>query len=347
MKKTFKYLFYSIIILLLIWGVFSYINSKNAPLKVKTVKAERKNIETNITSSGKVQPKNSFALNFPSSGRVTYLPFEEGDMVQKGNIVARLQSDEAFQQTTKAEADYRLSIEKIREFEYNNKDKPKDDKYNLTRYQLEASRDSSKAIYDQYRSAQGNRALTSPISGTIIQINTKAGEISSAATPIMVIANLDELEFVAEIDEQDTGRLQEGQSAQVSLDALAGTKIPGLIYDISRVAKTNATGGTYYPTKIQINEVNQYIRSGMNGDATIQTAKKDNVISVPSEAIVEEDNNKVVYTIQSGKAHKLPVSVGLENDTESEITSGISEGAEIIIPESEVLKEGIKVEKSK
>ncbi|MDQ3099393.1 MAG: efflux RND transporter periplasmic adaptor subunit [bacterium] len=346
MKKWLKYGIYGLIISAVIWGIVGYVQAKNAPLKVKTAKVQRKNLETSITSSGKIQPRISYALNFTSSGRVSYLPFEEGDAVEKGQVVARLQTDESYQQMKKAEADYRLTIEKIREFEYNNKDKPRSDQYNLQRYQLEATRDSSKALYDQTRSTQGNKILTSPISGIITQISVKAGEVSSAVTSVMTVAQLEELEFVAEIDEQDAGRLQEEQPAQVSLDAIAETKIPGIIYYISQIAKTNATGGTYYPTKISLTEDNQYIRSGMNGDTTIRTASVENVLSVPSETVVEDDRSKFVYIIENGKAKKITITVGLENDTESEIKSGLSEGAEIIIPEAETLKEGTKVAKT-
>ncbi len=347
MKKWIKYAVYGVIVLGIVWGIANYIKAKNAPLKVKTAQVEQKDIITEITSSGKIQAKVSYALNFTSSGRITYLPYEEGDTVEKGKIIARLQSDEAFQQTQKSEADYRLSLEKIREFEYNNKEKPKDDKYNLQKYQLEASRDGAKAIYDQYRNAQGNKVLTSPIDGIITQINAKAGEISSAATPVMTVAQLDALEFLAEVDEQDSGRLEEEQSAVISLDAIPNTKIPGTIYDISQVAKTNTTGGTYYPTKITLDEKNPYIRSGMNGDATIQTAKLENVLSVPAETIIEEDTSKFVYIIENGKAKKVKITTGLENDTLSEIKSGLTQGMKVIIPESESLTEGIKVEEIK
>lgn len=336
---------YILIILGIVWGVFSYFRAKNAPLKVKTSVAKRATIETSIISSGKIQAQDTFGLNFTTAGRVTTLPFEEGDTVKEGDIVARLQSDEAYQQTLKAEADYRLSIEKIREYNYNNKDKPKDDKYMNGLYQLEASRDSAKALYDQSRTAQGNRILKSPIDGIVTQINTKAGEISSLATPILSVADLASLEFLAEVDEQDAGKLQNGQPAEVSLDALGDKKLTGSIYDIAQVAKTNSTGGTYYPTKILLNLDGSTIRIGMNGDATINTARKENVVTIPSEAINEDDTSKYVFVIDNGRAKKQPITTGLENDTDSEVVSGLEDGTEVIVSDQENLKEGTKVEK--
>lgn len=347
MKKWTKYAVYGGIVVGLIWGISIYIKAKNAPLKVKTATVERKDITTEITSSGKIQPKTSYSLNFTSSGKITYLPYEEGDSVQKGKVIARLQLSEAADQTFKAQADYRLTIEKIREFEYNNKDKPKDDKYNLTKYQLEASRDSAQAVYNQYLSAQGSKVIVSPIDGIITQINAKAGEVAPTSGPVVTVAKLSELEFLAEVDEQDAGRLQSEQNAEITLDAVPGTKLPGVIYDISQIAKINATGGTYYPTKISLIDDNQFIRTGMNGDATIKTAVEENVLVVPSETIIEEDTNKYIYTIENSKAKKIKVTIGLENDTESEIKSGLVEGVEVIIPELNTLTEGVKVEKTK
>lgn len=345
MKKILKYVVYAVIILIIGGGILSYIRAKNAPLKVKVAAARRTNIETSITSSGKIQPQKSYGLNFTSAGLVTTLPFEEGEAVKKGDIVARLQSDSAYQQTLKAEADYRLALEKIREYNFNNKDNPKSEKYVNPLFQLQASADSAKAVYDQARTTQGNLVLRSPIDGIVTQINTKAGEVSSLATPVLTVANLDTLEFVAEVDEQDAGKLQLNQAANVSLDALGDKKISGTIYDISQVAKTNSTGGTYYPTKISLEYTEATVRIGMNGDATISTAMKNDAIVIPSEAINEGDNNKYVFVAENGKAKKIIVTTGLENDTDTEITSGLTEGTEVITTEIDNLKEGMKVEK--
>jgi HlyD family secretion protein len=344
MKKYVKYITIAVILFAIIWAISAYISAKNAPLKVTTEKVQRKGIITEITSNGKIQPKKSYELTTPATGKIAYMPFEEGDEVTKGTVLVILDEIDAKEQTNKAWADYKISLEKIREFENNNKDKPKDDKYIISYNQLASQRDGYAAIVAQNIALQRNRVLVSPINGAITQINKKPGELASSAQTIIAVADLNDLEFVAEVDEQDTGKLAPNQKATLRLDAFADQEFTGEVREISKVAKINSTGGTYYPTKLNLFNKSSFIRVGMNGDATVQTEQKNGILTLPTEAVLEEENKKFVFTVLNGTAHKTLVETGIQNDTDIEIRSGLNEGDVVITTEQEKIKEGSTVQ---
>ncbi|MDQ3239585.1 MAG: efflux RND transporter periplasmic adaptor subunit [bacterium] len=343
MKRILKYAFSIILLGLIGLAVFSYIQAKNAPLKVKVVNPVVKDIETTIFANGKIQPKTTYELNFTSPGKISYLPFKEGNSVEKNTVLAALDSSDLTQQITKSQRDYQVTYEKVKEYEYTNRDKVKDEKYILPLNQLIAQRESAASVIAQYLTTRYNRTIVSPIDGIITQKSGDLGEISSINIPVITVSDLTTLEFVAEVDEQDAGKLSEGQTASIMLDAMTDQEKAGSIVEISKVSKLNSSGGTYYATKIQLNENSPYIRSGMNGDATIQLEKKSNILTIPNEAISEDNNQSYVWTVANNQAKKTFIKLGIQNDSLAEVLEGITSNNIVIISELDKVKENVKV----
>jgi len=343
MKLPWKKLIFFAILIIAAYFIYTAVTASTRPKKITTAQASYKDIKTTVSASGKIQAVNQRSLSFNSIGKLLYMPFREGDDVKKGQLIGYLDQSDLSAQTNKSWSDYRNSLEKLREFENNNKDKPKTDSYTISKSQLEASRDSFAALVASSLAVQNKATLVSPISGTITIINSKQGESVTAGSPVMIIADLGELEFVAETDEQDIGNVVASQPAILNIDAFPKAEIKGQVKEISKSSKTNASGGTYFPTKISLDSNDYTLRSGMNGDVEITTLQKKNVLAIGRDLVQEDDKNEYVFVVSSGKIQKKIIKTGIKNDFDVEITDGLTTEDHLVTGDLSKIKEGDKV----
>jgi multidrug efflux pump subunit AcrA (membrane-fusion protein) len=343
MKKFVKYGILGLLGIIIIYVIYGVISSANAPKQVTATKPTRGNIEVTITANGKVQSIDTVELNFNATGKISYMPFKEGDTVKKGTVLAYLDGTDVKEKSNKAWADYRGSLESLREFENGYKDKPHDNLYLMQKGQKEAARDALSAIVAQNLLGYKDKTLVSPINGTITTINNQVGETPSAALPVIIVQDTGKIEFVAEVDEQDIGVVAASQSAEITLDAYSDRTIAGDVVRIESVSKTGTTGNTYFPVHIEVLAADKPLLVGMNGDASIKTTEKNNIVIIPQDVLLEEEEKTFVYIMENGMAKKKFIKTGLENDTEVEVTQGLSESDTIISSELTTIKDGTKV----
>ncbi|MBR2500794.1 MAG: efflux RND transporter periplasmic adaptor subunit [Clostridia bacterium] len=230
-----------------------------------------------------------------SSGTVTEVFVLKNDTVNKGTLLAVLENDsvhDSLKQNSMSLEDARLSLE-------NNNDK------------LE------------------NYNIVAPISGKVIQKNIKAGEKldnTNTSSPMAIISDLSSLIFTISVDELDISQIELGQKVSITADALEGQKFSGIVDNISIVG-TSSNGVTSYPVKVVIdNSEETDLIPGMNVDATIVIASKENVLTVPVSAV----NRGNTVTLADGT--KKEVTLGLSDSSNVEIISGLNEGDEIVVP---------------
>lgn len=185
-------------------------------------------------------------------------------------------------------------------------------------------------LYDQLK----NYNITAPISGKVIQKNSKAGEKidnTNSSNVMAIIADLSAYIFNISVDELDIAGIKEGQSVKITADALEGQVLFGVVDNVSIVGTSN-NGVTTYPVKVLIEDAeNSNLIPGMNVDAEIVTETKENVLLLPTNAI---NRGSVVTKASSGKdsnQEQVRVTTGLNDGTNVEITSGLSEGDEVIV----------------
>lgn len=209
----------------------------------------------------------------------------------------------------------------------------------------------SNSVQNSYKNAQINLqnaqenlddyTITSPIKGTVIEKNFKAGDeidSSNAASQMAVIFDMSALEFTMSIDELDINKLTVGQKVTITADALEGQTFTGEVSKIS-INGTTSGGVTTYPVTVSITEAGDLL-PGMNINATITVSEARDVLAVPAAALMR--GNRVMVkgsaTDDSEQDSSLPkgyvwrdVEVGVNDNSYVEITSGLAEGDEIAI----------------
>lgn len=173
-------------------------------------------------------------------------------------------------------------------------------------------------------------AIISPIDGIVTNIDVPVPGVNVLyTTSSFTVADPDQLFFEAEIDETDIGKITLGQTGKLTLDSFPNQPLNLTVDSIDFNSSTDAAGSTIYLIKLNVtNDPNNPLyRLGMNGEVTITTSQKDNVLVVPIEAI----NNNQVQLVKANQITKQDVVTGIESDTDVEIISGLNPDQLVVI----------------
>ena len=192
---------------------------------------------------------------------------------------------------------------------------------------------SAELNMDNLQEAMNNYTVTSPISGTIIEKNAKAGDALATGADLCTIYDLSYLVMVINVDELQVSDVSVGQSVQVTADAVPDKTYTGTVTRVS-MKGTSSGGTTTYPVTVRIDET-EGLRPGMNANAEIVTAEAGNALAVPNAAIVR--GGYVLVTKDSPSAANadpdmtapegyvyVPVKTGVSDDDYTQIISGIT-----------------------
>ena len=192
---------------------------------------------------------------------------------------------------------------------------------------------SAELNMDNLQEAMNNYTVTSPISGTIIEKNAKAGDALTAGADLCTIYDLSYLVMVINVDELQVSDVSVGQSVQVTADAVPDKIYTGTVTRVSMKGSSNG-GTTTYPVTVRIDET-EGLRPGMNANAEIVIAEAGNALAVPNAAIVR--GGYVLVTKDSPSAANadpdmtapegyvyVPVKIGVSDDDYTQIISGVT-----------------------
>lgn len=173
--------------------------------------------------------------------------------------------------------------------------------------------------------------LRSPISGTVVRQDAKAGEIVAGNTNLISVISENKLKIEANIPEVDIGKIKIGNSAGITLDAFSGENFSGKVVYIDP-AETIVEGVTTYKITLQFDKEDARIRSGMTANIDILTAEKNNVIVIPQRAVVLKNGSKTVSILIGGSVQEIEVETGVRSfEGMIEIISGLKGGEEVIV----------------
>jgi HlyD family secretion protein len=391
------------LILLLIVGKKAGWFGKTGNFKeVEITKIEPINIIETVSATGKIQPEIEVKLSSEVSGEIIELPVVEGQAVEKGDLLVRVNPDIYQSNVNRAQAgletsraNYAQAQASLKQAEANyNRNKSLFDKGVISKAEWDrvvseyevAQANKESAYYNMQstsatvKEAQDNLGRTNiyaPMSGTISKLDAELGERvvgtqQMAGTEILRVANLTNMEVEVDVNENDIVKVQVGDSTIVEVDAYLGKEFKGIVTEISNSADAALTTDqvTNFKVKVRILEesykdllegkADNYspFRPGMTATVDIITNRKDNIIGVPISAIVIKDDTtatestdqkyEAVFLKEGTKAELRRVSTGIQDDSNIEITEGLTEGETVITgPYSTVtksLKEGDDVE---
>lgn len=182
-----------------------------------------------------------------------------------------------------------------------------------------------------------NAVLTSPISGTVAELNVKVGEQVGAGSlnPAAVVSDLSSFHIDVGIDENNIGALQEQQPVVITVDALPDQTLTGRVDYIAPTA-TDSSGVVTYKVIVSLDKTDLPVRGGMSANTDIITQVRDNVLIIPNWTIrIDRQTGKSYVDVKRGdKTEEIEIVTGLRNANESEVKSGLNEGDVLVVPQT-------------
>lgn len=332
---------------------------------------------TALTASGYVTAERRAAVASKVTGRLVALYVEEGSRVKKGQVVARLESEDVEAARNQAQANLNVARHNLEQARADEADASLQFKRNQELikkgYIARSEYDTSEARYLKSRatvqSAQAavqaaQAALNAAgvaVEYTMIRapfdavVLTKSADIGDIVTPlgaaanakasVVTIADMNSLQVEADVSESNLGLVKTGQPCEIQLDALPDVRFPGTVHMIVPTAdRSKAT----VMVKIRFLEKDPHILPDMSAKVSflsrkLAPAERKPRTAVPKTAVLNGNNQKAVFALNDGKAVLVPVTTGPELGDMVEITSGLSPGDKIIVNPPRRLKTGDRV----
>jgi HlyD family secretion protein len=190
--------------------------------------------------------------------------------------------------------------------------------------QLDQAQAAHAAAVDLLR--QSN--VRAPRAGTVYSIPVRQGQFVNAGDLLLQMADLNQVQVRAFVDEPEVGRLHQEQEVLVTWDALPGKSWEGRIIQVPATIVTRGTRNVGEAIS-RVNNSNGSLLPNVNVTVKIVTSREANVLAVPREAVREQDGQSFVYEIRKGTLQRQAVTTGLSNLTDIQITGGLSEGAQV------------------
>lgn len=182
--------------------------------------------------------------------------------------------------------------------------------------------------------------VTAPFTGVISAKLLSAGALASASAPIVTeISSAVEVHIT--IEEARVSQIQPGLEVQVQVPAYPGQNIPGKVVTVA--PSGNATAHTF-DVKIIPDQPSTQLLVGEYVNVQITAQQDTNVVLIPTDAIVQTASGPVVFVDNNGVANQVPVQIGLQDSTNTEITGGVNPGDQVVIAGQTALQNGARVQ---
>jgi RND family efflux transporter MFP subunit len=327
----------SLLLLLVVGASFWWWTSANAQeeLAGSFVPVKRQDFVATLTVSGRLDAKEKARLRFMAGGKLVYLGAKEGDFVSKWQTIAtidRAALQKQLQQNLNVYMKERYDFEDVRD---EIKDKVLDTQDNRQVARDQYDLDNQVLNVEIQSIAIQNTVLSAPFAGVLTVSPSNVTGVQLLGSDYFEIVNPETLVFRAAIDEIDLHKLVLGQQAQIFLDAYDEEKIDSMLSYIAFTSSESSSGTVFlleFP--IAATDMSRY-RLGMNGDVDIELARRSDTLVIPLDAISEREG-QVFVQVRAGDGQTLEeraITLGLENEDEVEVLSGLSESDEVYLPE--------------
>lgn len=342
---------------------------KDEPVSYITEPVIRKNIEKSVNATGEVKAIELVTVGAQTSGKIEYLPVKVGQRIQKGDLIAQIDSTtqendvnstKAKLTSLKAQLNAAEISAKIAEKQFvreqrllkknaasqedfeNAKDAFEAAKAKVT--ELKASIAETALALNTAETNLGYTKITAPLDGVVVSVPVKTGQTVNAAmnTPTIVqIADLSQMEILIEISEGDIGKVQTG--AKVTYTVLSAPETvyettlksidPGLTL-LTNGEYTEVVGSDeaiYYYGRLVVDNPDGALRIGMTTQNVIYVAQADNVLTVPVLAVKKDGAQSYVNVLTPTGIQRHAVVTGLSDGVDIEIKSGVSDHDTVVI----------------
>ena len=272
-----------------------------------------------------------------ASGVLLSVLTEEGQPVQAGQVIARLDPDQPRLEVARNEAMLRkLEAEFARSTELFERKLVAADAHERIRYDVETQR----AAWDMAKLQLSYTEIRAPISGVVARRMVKQGNLIKINDALFDIVDTARLEAVLNVPERELRNMAAGQPVQLRVDAAPGIGFDGVIDRVSPVV--DPASGTFRVV-CAFSDATGVLKPGMFGRIDVSFDERANALTVPREALIEGEGDVAVFMVKDGLAVRTPIQPGHVNAKLVEVLAGIAEGERVVTKGKVSLRDGSRI----
>lgn len=322
-----------IVVLIIVVVIVGFIFRPKSAVPAPTQIIKSGDIKQTVSATGNVAAKRSVNLIFQVPGKVTYAGVKKGDFVNAYQTIASIDQRTVQKNLENALLDYSKQRNTFEQNKDDNNAEKIDDAMTekIKRILQNSQYDLNKAVIsvELQDLVKQESYLVTPIAGIVSRADIETPGLIANASTTYTVVDPESVVFNMDVDEADVAKIVSGQSVKVSLDAYPDDPLDLSVSDIDFVSHTTSTGGTAYTVEAVLgpNENYQY-RIGMSGEGEILIHQKSEVLVVPLVAVFNDNH---VYVKNKKGYEDRKVTLGLQNDTDVEVISGLRPGDEVVL----------------
>lgn len=306
------------------------------PVEVQTLR--RSDVYAMHSGTASLEAEADAEILAKVGGEVVEILVEEGDRVQAGQTLARLDGERLLLEQKQAQANLRkLEQEYERNIELHEKGLVSAGAFESLKYDLDALR----AAYERTRLEFGYTAIRAPFDGIVTERHIKVGNTIGINEATFHLTDFDPLHAYLHVPEREYSKLTAGQSAEIRVDARPETSFRANIARISPVV--DPATGTFKVT-VEIDNGDALLNPGMFARINIVYDTHANALLVPRSALLDDETATSVFVVEDDLAQRIPIELGLAHEGDIEIIAGLDDDARVVVVGQNGLKEGARVE---
>ena len=345
-KSTVKIVTISTIIILLIIGVYVFITPSGNPKEptkprqqgpraviVKVTKPQKRTINDGIRSVGTLYPDKEVDIASETTGKIIKILFEEGSFVKEGQLLVKIDDSDLVAQLRRSEHTHKMLEDRLnRQRILLAKDAVSQESFD----QVETDFRMLEADIELLKIKISRTEIRAPFDGIVGFRNVNLGSYIQPNTKIATITDNSILKVQFAIPEKYYSKELKGRQIMFST-AQSEQMYSGVVYAID--PKIDEKTRTATLRAIYKNTGNN-LTSGMFVRVSMGISGDNDVMMIPTEAVIPQQDSKSVWVVRSGRAHSVTVETGFRSDDMVEITSGLTPSDSVITTGVMQLKEG-------
>lgn len=313
-------------------------NSNQAPLiPVSIIDVKPAPMRDVILLPGTTEAWQDVQVSADTAGRIEWVGPREGERVNKGDLLVKIDVSALKAALDHAEAQFKLAEDlyqrRRRLFERKIIAKEELD-------QSETQRTLAATDYEQIKVKYEHGFPRSPISGVINYLYVDAGEFIDTGKPLADIVNIDRIKINVQVPELDIRFVRKGQTTPLKIDAFPEKELTGVVNFVA--FKADPATKTFLVRTLIDNPAGD-IRPGMIARVVFVRRLIPDALVAPLFALVDKGGERLVFIEKDGVAHARTVSIGVIEDDRVQITSGLSPGDHLIVKGQTEVEDGMKV----
>jgi len=298
-------------------------NNSSIPVEISLVSSG--DISTYFTGTATIEAEEETDVVARVGGVVRELMVEEGDYVDRNDILARLDDEEFRVRLNQAGASLnRMKVLYERNLELHRKGLISTEEFQQSKYDYK----QQEAAYEMAELNLKHTAIRTPISGVVSRRMVKVGNMVLQNSPAFRVTGLNPLIAVLHVPEKRLESLSEGQEVKLRIDALGGEFVRGRIKRISPVVDPET--GTVKVTVETINSSDR-LKPGMFAEASIILRQRDDATTIPLAALVDKEGRQVAFVVEQEVVRAVTPDIAFIQGGRAVVESGIAEGDLLVV----------------